>query len=71
MGVEMQAMEVNAQILMIKAVNSHVVNLGMVHVDTSDDKVESWGTRLNTDLVLVVLFLCSAGDWFNGLGGRW
>jgi len=69
MGVEMQAMEVNAQILMIKAVNSHVVNLGMVHVDTSD-KVESWGTRLNTDLVLVVLFLCSAGDWFNGLGGR-
>jgi len=70
MGVEMQAMEVNAQILMIKAVNSHVVNLGMVHVDTSD-KVESWGTRLNTDLVLVVLFLCSAGDWFNGLGGRW
>ena len=40
MGVEMQAMEVNAQILMIKAVNSHVVNLGMVDVDTSD-KVES------------------------------
>jgi len=69
MGVEMQAMEVDAQILMIKAVNSHVVNLCIVHVDTSD-KVESRGTRLNTDLVLVVLFLCSAGDWFNSLGGR-